>query len=169
MPALGGPPRVCGVHTYRRRDRRSVPRPGRHGRRREGTARSAPGPVVVPGADVVIAGFFSAKEKAFATLMAEASAAVEARGARVVARVVQRRGVSAGGVRKMTLPFSPRTLIGSGKVRETGALAARTGAGAVIFLNPLTPLQREVLSELLGCPALSLAEFLAAPDRRPPV
>ncbi|MFD3937347.1 hypothetical protein ACFWSF_21545 [Streptomyces sp. NPDC058611] len=101
--------------------------------------------------------------------MAEASAVVEARGARVVGRVVQRRGVSAGGVRRMTLPYSSRTLIGSGKVRETSALAALTGADAVVFLNPLTPLQQDVLSGLLGCPALSLAEFLSGPDRRPPV
>lgn len=172
MPAVGGPPTVWSVHTNRRRNRRPARRParhpGRHGCRRDGTAPRPPAPAV-PGADVVLAGLFSAKEKAFAALMAEASAAVEARGARVLARVVQRRGVSAGGVRKMTLPFSPRTLIGPGKVRETGALAARTGADAVVFLNPLTSLQQDALSVLLGCPALSLAEFLAGPDRRPPV
>lgn len=159
---VGGPPTVWIVHTHRRRDRRPARRT-----RRDGAARSAPDPVA-PGSDLVLVGYFSGKEKGFAALMAEAAVEVEARGARVVGSMVQRRGVSDGGVRKMTLPFSSRTLIRSGKVRETTALAARTGADAVVFLNPLTPLQQDVLSGLFGRPALSLAEFLAAAHRPPP-
>ncbi|MFD3682918.1 hypothetical protein [Streptomyces sp. NPDC058613] len=154
------------MRTYRRRDRHPARRRGRDGAGRSAPAAPAP---VVPGADVVLAGFFSAKEKAFAALMAEVSAEVEARGGRVVGHVVQRRGVSAGGVRKMALPYSPRTLTGSGKVRESAALAARTDADAVVFLNPLTPLQQDVLSGIFGRPALGLAEFLSGPDSRPPI
>lgn len=105
----------------------------------------------------MIVGYFSAKQKDFALRMDAAAADLTARGARVVGRVVQRRGVSDGGVRRMTLPYSSRTLLSSGKTREVAALREESGADAVVFLNAITEHQRRVLTETFGCPAVSLS------------
>ncbi|TPQ21658.1 hypothetical protein FGD71_014045 [Streptomyces sporangiiformans] len=83
-----------------------------------------------------------------------------AHGAQVVGRIVQRRGVSDGGARKMALPYSSSTLLSYGKVREAAALCQRTGADAAVFLAPLTERQRRVLTRMLGCPAVSLADIV---------
>ncbi|MGX9891319.1 hypothetical protein [Streptomyces sp. NPDC002276] len=141
------------MHQGRRRDRRPVHRPGAEADRAPAFA--------VAGADVVIVGFFSAKQRESAALMDAAARELETRGARVVGRIVQRRGVSDGGVRKMALPFSARTLLTYGKVREAALLCERTAAGAAVFVTPLTPRQRRVLTGMLGCPAVSLAEVMA--------
>ncbi|MFI6405323.1 hypothetical protein [Streptomyces sp. NPDC050548] len=141
------------MHQGRRRDRRPVhhAEPARH---------EAPVPAVA-GTDVVIVGCFSGRQKDFAALMDAAARELDARGARVVGRIVQRRGVSAGGARKMALPFSARTLLTYGKVREAALLCEKTAAGAAVFVTPLTPRQRRVLTGMLGCPAISLAEITA--------
>ncbi|MEU9874930.1 hypothetical protein [Streptomyces phaeochromogenes] len=141
------------MHQHRRRDRRPS---ARRDPRQAGPPSSPPGPDLA-GADVVLVGFFSAKQKDFAVRMDAAAVDLTARGARVVGRVVQRRGVSDGGARKMTLPYSSRTLLSSGKTREVAALREETGADAVIFLNALTEHQRRVLTEAFGCPAVSLS------------
>ncbi|MEU0642848.1 hypothetical protein [Streptomyces umbrinus] len=142
------------MHQHRRRDRRPS---ARRRPRPAGTSASPPRPDLA-GADVLLVGYFSARQKDFAVRMDAAAAGLSAHGARVVARVVQRRGVSDGGARKMTLPYSSRTLLSSGKTREVAALREETGAAAVIFLNALTEHQRRVLTEAFGCPAVSLAE-----------
>jgi len=141
------------MHQGRRRDRRPVhhAEPARH---------EAQVPAVA-GADVVIVGCFSGRQKDSAALMDSAAREIETRGARVVGRIVQRRGVSDGGVRKMALPFSARTLLTYGKVREAALLCERTAAGAAVFVTPLTPRQRRTLTGMLGCPAVGLAEILA--------
>ncbi|MFD9204171.1 hypothetical protein ACFWDP_38655, partial [Streptomyces anthocyanicus] len=105
-------------------------------------------------------GYFSGKQKDFAALMDVAAQQLTERGARVVGRIVQRRGVSAGGVGKMGLPYSSRTLLSYGKVREAAALCEGTGADAAVFLPPLTERQRRVLPGLLGCPTVSLTDAL---------
>ncbi len=46
--------------------------------------------------------------------------------------------------------WNPATLVGSGKVAELKALAAETGAGAVIFDDDLTPAQQRNLGKELG-------------------
>uniref|UniRef100_UPI000ACAB3E2 HflX-like GTP-binding protein n=1 Tax=Streptomyces sp. SBT349 TaxID=1580539 RepID=UPI000ACAB3E2 len=124
--------------------------------------RATPAPpvpvIALEGASVILVGYFSAKEKDWAARMHRAAATLTGRSARVVGHVVQRRGVSAGGVRKMALPLSPLTLVGSGKAREIALLRARTGADAVVFLNELTPRRRAALAELTGCPVVSLAD-----------
>ncbi|MFD3891223.1 hypothetical protein [Streptomyces sp. enrichment culture] len=74
----------------------------------------------------------------------------------------QRRGVSDGGVRKMSLPFSSRTLLRQGKVREVAHAADRTDADAVVFTNSLTEHQRLSLTALLGRPAVGLADLLGS-------
>jgi hypothetical protein len=79
--------------------------------------------------DVVLIGYFSAKEKAHAALIDGLARLVEARGARVVGRFVQRRGVSHGGTDKMTVPLSSRTLFSAGKVHEIADASEAAGAG----------------------------------------
>ncbi len=128
-------------------------------RRREQVRWSVPA-VRLAGADVVLVGFFSARTKDFAERMDATTAALTARDARIVGRFVQRRGVSDGGVRKMDLPLSSRTLLSSGKVREVAAACA--DADIAVFVAALSKRQQRVLTELFGCPAVSLAEALAA-------
>ncbi len=118
--------------------------------------------LAVEGADVVIVGCFSGKQKDFAALMDTAAQEMTRRGARVVGRIVQRRGVSGGGAEKMALPYSSRTLLSYGKVREAAALCEQTNADAAVFLASLTKRQRRVLTEILGCPAVSLVDALTA-------
>ena len=80
-------------------------------------------------------------------------------GVTVGARLVQRRGVSDGGVRRLHRPLSRQTVIGPGKVREVAAACTAGGAVAVIFVNPLTDRQREVLTDRIGRPVLSPADL----------
>ncbi len=110
----------------------------------------------------MLVGYFSAKEKDFAELMASATEELAARGARVVEQFVQRRGVSDGGVKKMTRPYSSRTLVTYGKVREIADACERTDADVVIFVAPLTERQRRVLTVKLGRRAVSFSDVLAA-------
>jgi 50S ribosomal subunit-associated GTPase HflX len=111
---------------------------------------------VIPGADVVLVGLFSAKQKDYARLMDDASARVASFGGRVVARFVQRRGVSDGGAAVMSRPFSRATLVSGGKAREIAAACEAHGATAVAFLNPLSPHQEQALAELFERPVVSL-------------
>ncbi|KQX54512.1 hypothetical protein ASE09_32300 [Streptomyces sp. Root66D1] len=92
--------------------------------------------------------------------MDAAAEALSGRGARVLGRFTQRRGVSDGGVARMALPFSSRTLLRQGKVREVAEACARSGADAVVFLPSLTERQRRALTDALGCPAVGLDKVL---------
>lgn len=113
------------------------------------------------GADVVLVGLFSANEKHYEVRLDELAAVAEARGSRVVARFVQRRGASdrwherPGGAARMSQPFSRRTLLTHGKIREIAEACRAADIDAAIFVNPLTPVQRTVLADLLGCPIFS--------------
>lgn len=118
-------------------------------------------PVAVAGARVVVVGYFSAKEKKHVALMDAADAELTACGARVVGRIVQRRGVSSGGVRKMPLPYSSRTLLSSGKIREVAETCEESDADVVVFVAALTEHQQRVLTGLLGRPVMRLVEALA--------
>lgn len=108
----------------------------------------------------MLVGYFSAKEKEFAKLMTSAAERLAARGVHVVEQIVQRRGVSHGGVKKMSLPFSARTLLSYGKVREVAEAGEQAGAAAVVFVATLTQRQRRTLTTMLGRPALSLSDVL---------
>ncbi|MCF1596875.1 hypothetical protein [Streptomyces muensis] len=144
------------MHQPRRRDRRLARRlPSESAQRR---AFRLP----AEGADVVLVGYFSAKQKDFETLMASATTELAAHGARVVAQIVQRRGVSDGGVQKMGLPYSSRTLLTYGKVREVAQACDQANADAVIFVASLTERQQRTLTGMLGRPAVSLSDILAA-------
>ncbi|MFF5974042.1 hypothetical protein ACFY7C_21215 [Streptomyces sp. NPDC012769] len=143
------------MHQPRRRDRRLARRvPSEPAQRRSFR-------LTAVGADVVLVGYFSAKQKDFETLMASAATELGARGARVVAQIVQRRGVSDGGVQKMGLPFSSRTLLSYGKVREVSRTCDQADADAVIFVASLTERQQRTLTDILGRPAVSLSDILA--------
>lgn len=113
---------------------------------------------ILGGADVVVVGLFSAKEKQHRELMADLAGQVTAHGANVVGVFVQRRGVSDGGVSRMDAPFSRRTLIRAGKVREVADSCRRHSAGAVVFFNALTGHQRQVLEDTFSCPVLTAEE-----------
>ena len=93
---------------------------------------------------------------------------VEQLGGRVVEQFVQRRGVSGnkkgdapGGKANMDRPYSSRTLMSAGKVREMAAVRVETDAMAVVFANELTNRQRAVLAESLGCPVFSHGDLRA--------
>ncbi|WP_433388732.1 hypothetical protein [Micromonospora sp. KLBMP9576] len=113
------------------------------------------------GADVVLVGLFSANEKQYEVRLDALAALVEAGGGRVVGRYVQRRGASdrwkerPGGAARMSQPFSRRTLLTHGKVREIAEACQKAEIDAVVFVNTLTDLQRSVLADVLGCLVLS--------------
>ncbi|BFU43885.1 hypothetical protein [Krasilnikovia sp. MM14-A1004] len=113
------------------------------------------------GADVVVVGLFSAKERDYEVRLDELAAVVEARGGRVVGRYVQRRGASdrwkerPGGAARMSRPFSRRTLLTQGKVREIADACRQGDVDAAVFVNALTPVQRTVLAGILGCVVFS--------------
>ncbi|MEV4236027.1 MULTISPECIES: hypothetical protein [unclassified Nocardia] len=138
------------MHPTHRRNR--LPR--RNRRRRLDTPA-----VSVAGADIVIVGFFSAREPDYVTRMDDAANVVATLGGQVVAMFTQRRGVSAGGVGVMARPLSPRTLFSTGKVGEIAAACAELAADAVVVINELTPHQRSVLTKAFGRSTISLAEL----------
>ncbi|MFE0653396.1 hypothetical protein ACFVZH_32985 [Streptomyces sp. NPDC059534] len=142
------------MHHLHRRDRQPARRAARPPRRAA--------TVTITGADIVLVGYFSAGQRDFQALMDEAATELAARGARVVGQVVQRRGVSRGGARKMSQPLSRRTVLSHGKIHEAAAACAHADADAAVFLWPLTERQRQALTTLLGRPAIGLAEALIA-------
>ncbi|MFQ6325922.1 hypothetical protein ACLMAL_07260 [Nocardia sp. CWNU-33] len=127
---------------------------------------------VIAGADVVVAGLFSAKRTDCLDVMADVSAGVARLGGRVVECFVQRRGVSGGkkgdtpgGTATMAEPYSARTLMSTGKVGEIAGACARVHAGAVVFSNELTDRQRTVLARICGCAVFSYSDLTQGTDR----
>ena len=120
---------------------------------------------VISGADVVLADLFSARHKDYAETMDDAAGRVESLGGRVVARLVQRRGVSHGGVAAMSLPFLRRTLVSEGKAREIATACDTHGAAVVVFVNSLTPHQEQTLAALFGRPVASLSGVPGTTER----
>ncbi|GAA0466640.1 hypothetical protein Aca07nite_76720 [Actinoplanes capillaceus] len=115
----------------------------------------------------MVAGLFSARDKRYQERLDELATLAESRGSRVVGRFVQRRGASdrwnerPGGASRMSEPFSRRTLMTHGKIREIAETCRTADVAAAIFVNPLTPTQRTVLTRLLGC------QVLTADDLKP--
>ncbi|MEH0930049.1 hypothetical protein [Micromonospora sp. CPCC 205558] len=110
---------------------------------------------MLAGADVALVGLFSAKDKEFVSKLNLLASLVEAHGGQVVSRHVQRRGVSSGGVGKMSAPFSRRTLLSPGRAREVADDCRQRRVGVVVFANSLTDHQRAVLVDMFGCLVLS--------------
>ncbi|MEU4424286.1 hypothetical protein AB0F81_27000 [Actinoplanes sp. NPDC024001] len=107
------------------------------------------------GAAVALVGLFSGKDREFGTTLDRLASMVEAHGGRVVGRHVQRRGVSHGGVSRMSAPLSRRTLLSPGRAREVAEACRAAGVDVAVFANPLTDHQRAVLTDLFGCPVIS--------------
>lgn len=114
---------------------------------------------ILKGADVLIAGLFSAKQKDYEAIMDTTAALVTAAGARVVGRVTQRRGVSDGGVALMGRPLSRQTLLRAGKIREIAKSCQDDQINAVVLVNAITEHQRLTLEERFGCTVLSRTEL----------
>lgn len=115
---------------------------------------------LLAGADVLIVGLFSAKQKDYEAVMEATATLATARGAQVLDRIAQRRGVSdGGGAAVMARPFSRRTLLREGKVREIAQRCQADGIGAVVLVNPLTDRQRQILEEHFGCPVLTRSDL----------
>ncbi|GAA0966637.1 hypothetical protein [Actinocorallia libanotica] len=121
---------------------------------------------IIEGRDVLIAGLFSAKQKEHLECMGALAAEVAVLGGRVAGCFVQRRGISGGkkgnapgGKGNMSRPYSSRTLMSTGKIREIVQERTSADAVAVVFFNPLTDRQRKVLAELLGCPVFSRTDL----------
>lgn len=113
---------------------------------------------LVAGADVMLVGLFSVK--AVDRKLDVLAASVETLGGRVVGRHVQRRGVSRGGARKMASPFSRRTLLSPGKVREVADACRSAGVAVAVFLNPLTEHQQTVLGDMFDCRVVSSDDLI---------
>jgi 50S ribosomal subunit-associated GTPase HflX len=103
---------------------------------------------------VLIAALVSAKIPDPDHLVADATTAVQSRGGTVVGTLVQRRGVSRGGVRSMESPLSSALVFGTGKAQELAELRTATQADVVVVCRVLTLAQRERLEALVGCPVL---------------
>ncbi|WP_040478520.1 hypothetical protein [Longispora albida] len=113
---------------------------------------------------MLIAGLFSAKVKEPWLALDDLAALVESMGGTVAGRFLQRRGISGGrrgdapgGRANLDQPYSSRTLMSHGKIREIAAAQAHTQAVAVVFCNDVTDRQRRALEQLIGCPVLSRA------------
>ncbi len=119
--------------------------------------------VELAGQRVIVAGLFSANVAQYEWFMNELTHTVESHRALVVAMFVQRRGASNGGVRRMHDPYSRRTLMTMGKIREIAAAREALEATAVVFHNPVTEQQRAVLSRLLGCSVLGMPTHIRPP------
>ncbi len=64
----------------------------------------------------------------------------------------------------MSRPFSRRTLLTNGKIREIAEACRTSDIEAAIFVNILTRIQRTVLADILGCLIFD-ADDLAAHGR----
>jgi 50S ribosomal subunit-associated GTPase HflX len=106
-------------------------------------------------ANVALVGLFSGKDGTYGDRLDRLGSLVEAHGGRVVARHVQRRGVSRGGAAKMATPFSRRTLLSPGKAREVAQACRSESVDVAVFVNPLTEHQRAVLADIFGCLVIS--------------
>jgi 50S ribosomal subunit-associated GTPase HflX len=107
---------------------------------------------------VVLVGLFSAKVRDYQEQIDALDARITSLGVKVRGRIVQRRGISDGGVRLLTSPLSRRFLIGPGKLAQVAAACVSDDIDAVVFVNELTAYQRRWLSARLGRPVLTRAD-----------
>lgn len=108
---------------------------------------------------VILVGLFSAKVRDYQDQLDALDVEVTALGVQVRAHFVQRRGVSAGGVRLMTSPLSRRFLLGPGKLEQVAAAGEFFDVDAIVFANELTAYRRRWLSARFGRPVLTRADM----------
>lgn len=110
------------------------------------------------GRSVILVGLFSAKIQPPEVELARHAARLEAQGAKIVAQVIQRRGVSRskrpGGAGRMNVPMDPATYLGKGKVEEIAERRRTTGAELVVVCAKLSPSQLANLERIIGCRVL---------------
>ncbi len=104
--------------------------------------------ITLKGKRVIIAGLFSVKEADPESLLYTLSSHVEAMGATVIGTVIQRRGVSRGGVHRLESPMSAVTLFGRGKAQELAAFSKKENADLILFWNELGERQVRNLEKL---------------------
>jgi 50S ribosomal subunit-associated GTPase HflX len=105
----------------------------------------------VSGKRIIVAGFFSAREKDWQSQVDQFCESLSDSGATIVGTCIQRRGVSRGGVQKMDQPFDRKLLISKGKVEELIKDCEEEDADAVVFINVLDSKQRHALANALPC------------------
>ncbi|RKR92118.1 putative GTPase [Micromonospora pisi] len=115
---------------------------------------------------VVLVGLFSAKVRDYQEQLDALERQVQALGIQVHGRFVQRRGISAGGVRLLTSPLSRRFLLGPGKLEQVVAACEAGNVDAVVFINELTTHQARSLTIRLGRPALTRADVIRSASGR---
>jgi len=114
------------------------------------------------GTRCVVAALVSTRDSSGSSRVDDLEARLSAAGAIVVARVVQRRGVSrtrsSGGFKDSPDVMSAATVLGPGKTDELVEAVKLHNAGLVVFLNPLKTSQSERLSSLVGCSVVGSEE-----------
>jgi hypothetical protein len=114
----------------------------------------------VTGARVFVCALLSARRKNPESVLDTVVVELEREGARVVGRMLQRRGVSRsrfpGGAAKMDKPLTQRGLFSSGKLKELASMTKSSGAELLIIHNAITNGQRNVLADLTSCRVYSL-------------
>lgn len=107
---------------------------------------------------LIVVGLFSARFDNPTGELTALTTRLEAAGAQIVGRVMQRRGVSRakrpGGSKQLDLPMGP-ALISDGKARELATLCRETGVDLVVTLNVLTEGQRKKLAKITGVDVVS--------------
>lgn len=111
------------------------------------------------GSRCVLAAVVAVKDRSAPKRLDDLETQLVAAGAVVVARVVQRRGVSRArshaSFKNFDTGMSGATFLGSGKTRELVATVDAERADLVVFLNPLRGSQATRLASLTGCRVLS--------------
>lgn len=103
----------------------------------------------------VVAALVSAKSTDTDERLRILTSALVPLGVEVVGSLIQRRGVSRGGTKRMDAPLNGATLIGPGKAQELAQLVRDTQAAVVYFLNDLSSAQLTRLATLCNCPVIS--------------
>jgi 50S ribosomal subunit-associated GTPase HflX len=115
----------------------------------------------------ILAVLISAKSKDVERRLAAREAALAPQGVEVVGTLVQRRGVSRGGVKSMDAPMSSATFFGSGKARELESLVRERQAEIVYVLNRLSGAQLARLSSAVACRVISSPDEADQEEKEP--
>ena len=103
----------------------------------------------------IVAGLVSAKAIDTDERIRTLTAALLPHRVEVVGTLIQRRGVSRGGTKRMDAPLNSASLIGPGKAEELAKLVRDRQAVVVYFLNDLSSAQIARLAALSDCPVIS--------------
>ena len=116
----------------------------------------------------VIAGLFSAKDKAYLSKIDQLSNQTKDSGGLLVGKIIQRRGASRsnkpGGSKLMDQPLDSKYIFTKGKIEELKAMIASEKADTIIIFNTLTKNQKESLHRVLDTTVYSyMDDFHSSP------